>query len=125
MSRFEYTLPSGAKFVVNGPPDATRAQADQIFYEQVAAGSLVDYEPGQTLTSTATRLTKFELSRLERGTAGVDNTVVYAISANGSLSALTSPNAQTILSAIENRPIPSSMPSLAEVPLLIQLISPT
>lgn len=117
MSRFEYTLPSGAKFVVNGPPGATQAQADKIFYEQVAAGSLVDYEPGQTLTSTATQLTKFELSRLERGTAGVDNTVVYAISANSSLNSLTSPSVQTILSAIENRPIPASMPSLAEVPL--------
>jgi hypothetical protein len=123
MSKFNYTLPSGAKFVVNAPPGATQAQADKVFYEQVAAGSLIGYTPGQTLTSVATRLTKFELSRLERGTAGVDTTIVYSIS-NGSLivqgaSTEISANSttQTLLSAIENRPVPVSMPALGEVPL--------
>lgn len=79
MSVFTYTLPSGARFVVRGPAGATQAEADRIFYEQVAAGALVGYESGQTLTSTATTLTKFELSRLDRGTAGVDTPTVLAV----------------------------------------------
>ena len=97
MSRFEYTLPSGAKFQVNGPAGATQLQADQIFYEQVAAGSLVGYEPGQTLTSVASRLTKFELSRLDRGTAGVDTVAV--------------------LSIVQNLPVVSGLPDLANIPV--------
>ena len=97
MSRFEYTLPSGAKFQVNGPAGATQLQADQIFYEQVAAGSLVGYEPGQTLTSAASRLTKFELSRLDRGTAGVDTVAV--------------------LSIVQNLPVVSGIPDLANIPV--------
>lgn len=122
MSQFEYTLPSGARFVVNGPPGATRTQADRVFYEQVAAGSLIGYTPGQTLTSAATRITKFELSRLERGTAGVDSVIVYAISP-GSTGALSTTEisadqtTQTLLSAIENLPVPVSMPALGTVPL--------
>jgi len=79
MSQFSYTLPSGAEFIVRGPAGATQPQADRIFYEQVAAGSLVGYEAGQTLSSVATKITKFELSRLDRGTAGVDNAPVLAI----------------------------------------------
>ena len=79
MSQFKYTLPSGAEFVVRGPAGATQAQADRIFYEQVAAGSLINYAPGQTLTSGATVLTTFELSRLERGTAGVTGNPFLAI----------------------------------------------
>ena len=79
MSIFKYTLPSGAEFIVRGPAGATQAQADKIFYEQVAAGSLVGYQPGQTLTSPATIITKFELSRLDRGTAGVDTAPILAI----------------------------------------------
>jgi hypothetical protein len=97
MSRFEYILPSGAKFQVNGPAGATQLQADQIFYEQVAAGSLVGYEPGQTLTSVASRLTKFELSRLDRGTAGVDTVAV--------------------LSIVQNLPVVSGLPDLANIPV--------
>ena len=79
MSIFNYTLPSGAKFKVVGPASATQAQADRIFYEQVASGSLVGYESGQTLTSAASKAVKFELSRLERGTAGVDNPTALAV----------------------------------------------
>ena len=63
MSQFEYILPSGSRFKVTGPAEATQAQADRVFYEQVVAGSLVGYESGQTLTSLASRVTKFELSR--------------------------------------------------------------
>jgi hypothetical protein len=97
MSIFNYTLPSGSEFVVRGPAGATQVQADRIFYEQVAAGSFVGYESGQTLTSTATQITKFELSRLDRGTAGVDNTPVLAI--------------------IQGLPVIAGIPNLANVPL--------
>lgn len=121
MSKFEYTLPSGAKFVVDAPPSATQAQADRVFYEQVASGSLIGYTPGQTLSSLGTRLTKFELSRLERGTAGVDTVIVYAISPEfpqGVTSQLTSDTTtQTLLSAVQNIPVPASMPALGTVPL--------
>lgn len=79
MSIFKYTLPSGKEFEVQGPPGATQEQADRIFYTQVASGSLVDYTPGQTLTSTELALAKFNLSRLDRGTAGVEDTVVLSI----------------------------------------------
>jgi len=79
MAIYNYTLPSGARYVVDAPTGTTQAQADYIFYSQVAAGSLVGYTRGQTLSSPATKLTKFELSRLDRGTAGVDNVAILAI----------------------------------------------
>jgi hypothetical protein len=97
MSQFNYTLPSGAEFVVRGPAGATQADADRIFYEQVAAGSLVGYESGQTLTSAATQITKFELSRLDRGTAGVDT--------------------PTVLAVIQGLPVITGIPSLTNIPL--------
>ncbi len=97
MSQFEYTLPSGSRFKVSGPAEATQAQADRVFYEQVAAGSLVGYESGQTLTSLATRVTKFELSRLDRGIAGVDTVA--------------------ILSIVQNLPVVSGIPDLVNVPV--------
>lgn len=97
MSVFNYTLPSGAEFVVRGPAGATQAEADKIFYEQVAAGSFVGYESGQTLTSTATQITKFELSRLDRGTAGIDT--------------------PTILAVIQGLPVITGIPNLTNVPL--------
>ena len=79
MAIYNYTLPSGARYVVDAPTGTTQAQADFIFYSQVAAGSLVGYTRGQTLSSLGTKLTKFELSRLDRGTAGVDNVAILAI----------------------------------------------
>jgi hypothetical protein len=97
MSQFEYTLPSGSNFRVNGPAGATQLQADQVFYEQVVAGSLVGYQPGQTLTSVASQITKFELSRLDRGTAGVDTV--------------------SVLSVIQNSPVTSGIPNLVNVPI--------
>jgi hypothetical protein len=124
MNKFEYTLPSGARFVVNGPSGSTKDQADRIFYEQVAAGSLIAYVPGQTLTSAATRLTKFELSRLDRGTAGVDSSVTIAITgipvpgpSGQFINQLTPETTQTLLTAIGNIPVPVDMPSLADVAL--------
>jgi hypothetical protein len=97
MSLFNYTLPSGAEFTVRGPVGATQAEADRIFYEQVAAGALVGYEAGQTLTSIATQITKFELSRLDRGTAGVDTPTVLAI--------------------VQGLPVVAGIPNLSNVPL--------
>jgi hypothetical protein len=79
MSQFKYTLPSGATFSMDAPAGTTQNQADYIFYSQVAAGALVEFEPGQSVSSTTSSLAKFELSRLDRGTAGVDDTVILAI----------------------------------------------
>ena len=79
MATFKYTLPSGNTFELEAPTGTTQAQADFIFYSQVAAGSLVGYTIGQTLTSAQTRLTNFELSRLERDTAGVDRVTILSI----------------------------------------------
>jgi len=79
MAIYNYTLPSGARYVVDAPAGTTQAQADYVFYSQVAVGSLVGYTRGQTLSSAATKLTKFELSRLDRGTAGVDSSTILAI----------------------------------------------
>lgn len=97
MAIFKYTLPSGNTFELEAPTGTTQAQADFIFYSQVAAGSLVGYTIGQTLTSAQTRLTNFELSRLERDTAGVDRV--------------------TILSIVTGE-LATTVPSLANVPLI-------
>jgi hypothetical protein len=79
MSQFKYTLPSGAKFTMEAPAGTTQDQADYIFYSQVAAGALVGFVPGQSISSTSSSLAKFTLSRLDRRTAGVDDTVILAI----------------------------------------------
>jgi hypothetical protein len=79
MAQFNYTLPSGATFTMQAPESTTQDQADYTFYSQVAAGALVGFEPGQSVTGTTSALAKFELSRLDRGTAGVDDTVILAI----------------------------------------------
>lgn len=76
MSIFKYTLPSGANWTVTAPDNTTQLQADRVFYEQVASGSLVEYSSGQTLTSLESRIVRLELSREERGTAGVDNAIL-------------------------------------------------
>ena len=97
MSQFNYILPSGAAFTMTAPAGTTQAQADYIFYSQVAAGALVGFAPGQSVTGTTSALAKFELSRLDRGTAGVDDTV--------------------ILSIIAGLPTTASIPSLINTPL--------
>jgi hypothetical protein len=61
------------------PAGTTQAVADFTFYSQVASGALVGYTIGQTLSTAQTRLTKFELSRLDRTTAGVDLVTILAI----------------------------------------------
>ena len=104
MAIFKYTLPSGNEFELITPDGYTQAQADQLFYSQVAAGSLVGYTIGQTLTSAQTRLTNFELSRLERDTAGVDRiTILSIVSGNVALSvpALLNTPLQTPITAAD------------------------
>lgn len=81
MAQFKYTLPSGAQFQLDAPNGTTQAQADAIFYGQVAAGTFVGYKVGDTLTHPQEALTNFGLSRLERGTAGVDEKTLVAITA--------------------------------------------
>ena len=79
MAQFNYNLPSGATFTMEAPAGTTQAQADYTFYSQVAAGALVGFVPGQSVSGTTSTLAKFELSRLDRRTAGVDDTVILAI----------------------------------------------
>ena len=97
MSQFKYTLPSGAEFNMEAPSGTTQDQADYIFYSQVAAGALVGFAPGQSVSATTTAQSKFELSRLDRGTAGVDDTVILAI--------------------INGLPTVAALPSLIDIPL--------
>lgn len=74
MAKFTYNLPSGAEFTVVGPADATQTQSDWVFYNQVAAGALIGYQQGQTLSGTSVQTQTYSLSRLQRGTAGVGAT---------------------------------------------------
>lgn len=97
MNKFTYTLPSGKRFSMTTPDSVTQLEADSIFYTQVAAGSLVDFVPGQTKSSVPTEAVKFLLSRLDRTTAGVDDTV--------------------ILSIVSGIPSVSGLPDLVNVPL--------
>jgi hypothetical protein len=97
MGVFKYVLPSGAEYTVQAPAGATQAQVDFVFYSQVAAGSLVGYTNGQQLLSEETRLAKFGLSRLDRGTAGVDTLAILAI--------------------IEGAPAIAPAPALTNIPL--------
>jgi cell division septum initiation protein DivIVA len=97
MSQFKYTLPSGSKFLVEAPVNTTQSEADFIFYNQVAAGALVEFEVGQSVSEVTTAVTKFELSRLDRGTAGLDDVVILAI--------------------VNGLPAVADIPSLINVPL--------
>lgn len=79
MSIFKYTLPSGAEYTVNAVSGTTQAQADKIFYEQVASGTFVGYKKGDRLTNPQETLNEFGISRLKRGTAGVNDKTLLAI----------------------------------------------
>jgi len=79
MSQFNYTLPSGATFTMEAPAGTTQTQADIIFYSQVAAGTFAGFTAGQSISTATSAAAKFALSRLDRGTAGVDDTVILAI----------------------------------------------
>jgi hypothetical protein len=113
MAIFKFTLPSGAQFKLEAPEGTTQAQADQTFYSQVAAGSFVGYEVGQSLTSIATEVTSFELSRLDRGTAGVPANVILGISQGVLVAGIS----QTIPGVVQGLPAIPVLPSLANVPL--------
>jgi len=97
MAIFKYTLPSGAEFQLNAEAGTTQAQADKIFYEQVAAGTFVGYKKGDKLTHPAEALTNFGITRLQRGTAGVDD--------------------KTLLAIISGLPIVAPLPSLKNTPI--------
>ena len=97
MAIFNYTLPSGASFQFTSTTETTQAQADKIFYEQVAAGTFVGYVTGQTLSHPTQVLSTFGLSRLQRGTAGVDE--------------------KTLLSIVSGLPIVTPLPALNSVPI--------
>jgi hypothetical protein len=97
MSQFKYTLPSGSTFTMTAPEGTTQPEADYIFYSQIASGSLVGFVPGQSVSGTQSTAIKFALSRLDRGTAGVDDRV--------------------ILSIISGLPVISSIPNLVNIPL--------
>jgi len=98
MAIFKYTLPSGSQYQVNAATGTTQLQADKIFYEQVAAGTFVGYKKGDRLTHPQDVLNEFGISRLKRGTAGVDD--------------------KTLLAVISGLPIVATLPStLAQVPV--------
>jgi hypothetical protein len=120
MAIFKYTLPSGANYTVETPTGYTQEQADYVFYSQVASGSLVGYTSGQQLSSINTKLTKFGLSRLERGTAGVDLATILAIAFNSPVIAKT-PNLSQV--ALQN-PINSADYSQAGTPLGVTPVGP-
>jgi hypothetical protein len=100
MAIFKYELPSGARFTLEASDGTTQAQADVIFYQQVAAGTFAGYTAGQTLSSTETTLAKFGLTRLDRGTAGVDNL--------------------TVLSIVSGLPIVIELPAITDSPTIAQ-----
>jgi hypothetical protein len=95
MAIFKYTLPSGSTFELTAPTGTTQAQADKIFYGQVAAGTFVGYNLGDTLTSPQQAINNFGITRLERGTAGV--------------------NDQAILEIISGLPVVATLPNLNNV----------
>lgn len=86
MAIFKYVLPSGAEFQLNAPNGTTQAEADKIFYEQVASGTFVGYRVGDTLSHPEEAFTNFGLTRQERGTAGVDDNALLAVIQNLPLS---------------------------------------
>lgn len=143
MARFDYTLPSGSEFTVIGPDNATQSQADLVFYTQVAAGSVVGFGPGDTLSDPTVDAHAWHLSRLDRGTAGVDSKIELAMitatdvmagvlgalvpknpTANvpGGITTTTKTPSAPLTSAqlqniVENLPMIAGMPNLTEVPV--------
>ena len=79
MAKFTFALPNGQLFTLEGPPGATVAQAEFIFTQQLASGTLVGLRPGDKISSTDTLAIEFTQSRLERGTAGVGDFPILAI----------------------------------------------
>lgn len=115
MAQFKYTLPSGAQFTLQAPANTTQEQADRIFYEQVAAGSFVGYQAGQSLSSVTSKLTTFELSRIDRGTAGVSLTPIVAINQGLPLAQDGISSNPSLLAAIQALPVIAAFPNLSTV----------
>jgi hypothetical protein len=88
MVKFTFTLPNGQLFTLDGPSGATRAQAEKIYLEQLAAGAFVGLRSGDQLQSRETMTVQFTQSRLDRGTAGVPDTPLLAIYNGGIISSL-------------------------------------
>ena len=76
---------------MEAPEGTTQVEADLIFYSQVAAGTVAGFTTGQSISAVAGEAVKFALSRLDRGTAGVDDIVVLSI-VNGLPKVTTLPN---------------------------------
>ena len=72
MNKFTFVLPDGQLFELNGTAETTQAQAEKIFNEQLAAGALTGLRRGDRIENVEAKIVDFTLSRLDRGTAGVD-----------------------------------------------------
>lgn len=88
MAKFTFALPDGKLFELTGPADATIAQAERIFLEQMSAGAFVGLRDGDVLENAAATLVKFNLSRLDRGTAATADLPLLAINNAGIISSL-------------------------------------
>lgn len=88
MVKFTFVLPNGQLFTLDGPNGSTRAQAEKIYLEQLAAGAFVGLRSGDQLQSPATTAIEFSQSRLSRGTAGVPDVPLLAIYKGGVVSSL-------------------------------------
>ena len=88
MNKFTFVLPDGQLFELKGTADTTREQAERIFNEQLAAGALTGLRRGDTIENVEAKIVDFTLSRLDRGTAGVDDLPLLAINNQGIISAL-------------------------------------
>lgn len=124
MAIFKYTLPSGATFQMTAPDGTTQVAADKIFYEQVAAGTFVGYKTGDTLSHPAQAIINFGLTRLERGTAGVNDNAVLAINSGLPVTqkaytygATASLDANTLAAITATLPTVVPLPDLSQVPI--------
>ena len=88
MAKFTFLLPNGQLFTLDGPSGATRAQAEKIYLEQLAAGAFIGLRSGDQLQSRENTAIQFTQSRLDRGTAGVPDTPLLAIYNGGVISSL-------------------------------------
>lgn len=88
MNKFTFVLPDGQLFELKGTATTTREQAERIFNEQLAAGALTGLRRGDTIENVEAKIVDFTLSRLDRGTAGVDELPLLAINNQGIISAL-------------------------------------
>ena len=95
------------------PAGTTQAEADKVFYSQVAAGTFVGYRPGDQLTHPSEAIINFGLSRLQRGTAGVNDSASIVI---GGL-ADSPTTAADLITTIQNLPTVGAVPNLDTVPV--------